>query len=301
MKHTFKTLLRGALALAAGSLLLSPVCDAQQASQAADLNISPKRLVFSSDNRSAAVYVFNRGATGATYSIELVDRVMLNDGQIIAVGEIKKGSDSDAIAARVKSARDLITFSPRRVTLGPGESQIIRVRMLAPPGLAAGEYRSHLTVTTLPPENIGVTAEQLTKPTEGQLSMTVVSLLSLSIPVIVRQDTPAGKPELDALKLTPHPDHGPTQPLATLDLALKRSGIGSVYGSLEVVAQKGNAKGEALGAIKGIAVYPEIDHRPVSVGLTRLPANGERITVRFLEDDDSGRSTVLTSASLDAK
>lgn len=301
MKNKLKVLLRGVLALAAGVPLLSPVCSAQQASQAADLNISPKRLVFSSDNRSATVYVFNRGSAGATYSIDLVDRIMLQDGQIMALGEVKKGADTDAIVARLKSARELITFSPRRVTLGPGESQIIRVRVLTPPNLPAGEYRSHFTVTTLPPENLGVTAEQIAQPAEGQLSMTVVSLLSLSIPLIVRQDTPAGKAELAALKLTPNPGRGSTQPPATLDLALTRSGSGSIYGSLEVLAQKGSGKGEPLGGIKGIAVYPELEQRPVSIGLSRLPTSGERLTVRFVEDDDSGRVTVLSSANLDVK
>ena len=288
------------LRLSACLLLLPAICLAQ-AGGGADLNISPKRLVFSGANRSAVVYVFNRGTEAASYSIEFVDRVMVPDGQILPVSEAQPGSDAAKSAAVLKSAKDMLNFTPRRVTLGPGESQIVRVRLLSPAGLADGEYRSHMTVATLPPEDVGVTAEQVGNAGEGQLAVKVVSLLSLSIPVIVRQNVVNGKPSLDNLAIKANPGHTADQPAALLSMSIKREGTGSVYGNVEVQAQKAGSKPEAIGAIKGLAVYPEIDHRSVQVPLIREVRAGEHLVVRFAEEDDAGRTTNLADASLDVR
>ena len=67
----------------------------------ADLNISPRRVTFDETERSASVYVFNQGDTPATYTVELVDRVMSPDGQIRAVADAPDGPQSP-------SAMDLI-------------------------------------------------------------------------------------------------------------------------------------------------------------------------------------------------
>ena len=69
-----------------------------------------------------------------------------------------------AFAGAVKSAKAMITYTPRRVVLEPHSSQVVRLRVLRPPDLAAGEYRTHLTVTAVPSEDTGVTADiDLTK------------------------------------------------------------------------------------------------------------------------------------------
>lgn len=284
-----------------GALALLPVSTVQ-AQAAADLNISPKRIVFSGTNRSTLVYVFNRGSAGASYAVDLSDRVMLPDGQILGISEVPADQEaSKATAARVKSAKSMLTYTPRRVTLAPGESQVIRVRLLPPAGLAAGEYRSHLTVATLPPEDVGVTAEQAAQLGDGQLSVKVVSLLALSIPVIVRQDVTAGQAGLENLKLERNTSEGQDQQPGLLSLDLVRSGNGSVYGSFEVLVDKGRGKPEAIGALKGIAVYPEIDRRRISLALQRMPAAGEKLLVRFLDETDSGPGAPLATTTFDVR
>lgn len=269
---------------------------------AADLNISPKRVVFSGTNRSTLVYVFNRGTAPASYAVDLSDRVMLPDGQILSISEVPaEQSTAKETAGRVKSAKAMLTYTPRRVTLGPGESQVIRVRLLPPPGLASGEYRSHLTVATLPPEDVGVTAEQAAQLGEGELAVKVVSLLALSIPVIVRQDVTAGKPTIEALKLGRVVNAASDQPPAYLSLDLARSGVGSVYGSFEILVDKGRGKPEQIGALKGIAVYPEIDRRSIRLNLTRTPVAGEKLVVRFVDETDAGPGAVLATTTLDVR
>jgi hypothetical protein len=74
----------------------------------ADLNISPRRVTFAEGERAATVYIFNQGDTPATYTVELVDRVMQPDGQIVA--------QADALdAPRSPSAQPFIQYTPRRV------------------------------------------------------------------------------------------------------------------------------------------------------------------------------------------
>jgi P pilus assembly chaperone PapD len=282
------------LALTAGGLARA------QQPDGADLNISPKRLVLGGANRSGVVYVFNRGTSGASYAIDLVDRVMLEDGQIIPLDEIKAGTDAAGAAGRLQSAKVMITFSPRRVTLGPGESQTIRVRVLPPQGLKAGEYRTHLTVATLPPEDAGLTAEQAAATNEDELSTRVVALLALSIPLIVRQDTTPGAVTIAGPALRLRTDGDAQDSPGSVELQLARTGDGSSYGNLEVLAQKGNAKPESIGAMKGIAVYPEIAVRAATIPLVRLPVAGEQVTVRYT-DDDATPGKVLATANIDVR
>ena len=294
LRRTFQTLLPLLLWLAAAG-----VAHAQQP-DGADLNISPKRLVLGGANRSGVVYVFNRGTAGASYAIELVDRVMLEDGQIVPLAEVTTGTDAANTASRLQSARAMITFSPRRVTLGPGESQTIRVRVLPPQGLGKGEYRTHLTVATLPPEDAGLTAEQAAATSENELSTRVVALLALSIPLIVRQDVLPGTITINRPALRPRNEGDAKDSPGAVDVQLARAGEGSSYGNLEVLAQKGNGKPEPIGAIKGIAVYPEIAVRATSIPLVRMPAAGEQITVRYT-DDDATPGKVLATANVDAR
>lgn len=299
MHALIRHVLRTCLPIALLALLAGGVAHAQQP-EGADLNISPKRLVLGGANRSGVIYVFNRGTAGASYAIDLVDRVMLEDGQIIPLDEITAGTEAAISAARVQSAKAMITFSPRRVTLGPGDSQTIRVRVLPPQGLSSGEYRTHLTVATLPPEDAGLTAEQAAATNENELSTRVVALLALSIPLIVRQDAAPGTVTLTHPTLRPHAAGDAKDSAGAVELQLARTGVGSSYGNLEVLAQKGNGKPEAIGAIKGIAVYPEIGLRSASIPLVRLPQAGEQITIRYT-DDDATPGKVLATANLDAR
>src|SRR3569623_273913 len=125
----------------------------------ANLNLSPKRITFDRADRTATVYVFNQGTATATFDIALVDRIMLPDGQIVAVTEAQTHPEDKSTLDRLKSAQGLLVATPRRATLAPGKGQTIRLRA-APPTSGAGhpatgENRTHLPVPPLPPRDIG--------------------------------------------------------------------------------------------------------------------------------------------------
>ncbi len=246
----------------------------------ADLNISPKRVVFGPGERSATVYVFNQGDQPATYSVELVDRVMTADGQIIAAAERPDAS--------VDSARDLVQYTPRRITLQPRESQAIRVR--ARPG-GEGEHRSHLTVTALPPEDAGFTVEQASAGS-SDVTLQVVALFSVSIPVIVRDGAVDARADIDRVSLKRDGD----QTLLSLDLV--RNGTSSVYGDVEVFVEDAAGR-RPLTAVRGVAVYPEVARRTVVASLPQGFESGQTLTIVY-RDDDAAKGEVLATTTLTA-
>lgn len=240
-----------------------------------DINLSPLRVVFGNSARSQTVFVFNHGPTAATYKVDLIDRTMTDDGRLMTVAEAEKDPALATAAAHVKSARDFIVFTPRRITLQPNESQTIRVQVLRPAGLAAGEYRTHLTVTTVPPEDTGLTAEQAAKSSKGELAFRIVPVFSLSIPLIVRQ----GPPEIRAALEGAHVVSG-NEPAVTADLV--RTGANSVYGDVKVLDGR-----DLIGFVKGVAVYPEIARRAVRIPLTKKPKSGDTLSLVFLDGDQN--------------
>jgi hypothetical protein len=245
----------------------------------ADLNISPKRLVFEPGERSATVYIFNQGDRPATYSVELIDRIMLPDGQIIAA--------ADAPGATVDSAADLVQYTPRRITLEPRQSQAIRVR--ARPG-DGGEHRTHLTVTALPSETAGFTVEQAVQPGADEVAVQVVALFSVSVPVIVRDGPADARAAVENLSVA----RGETGELLSFDLV--RLGASSVYGDVEIRLGDG-PDARLVTAVRGVAVYPEIGRRTVVAPLPEPLTPGQTVTVIY-RDDDARPGEVLATATL---
>ena len=264
---------------------------------AASVNLNPKRITFDRPGRSAAVSVSTGSGTGA-FDVELIDRVMLPDGQIVPLADAAGMPE----AGRLKSAKPFLVATPRRIRVAPGAGQTIRLRASASSELAPGEYRSHLTVTGIPPADTGLTAEQAASQKEGQLSFRINSVLAIAIPVILRVgpiDVRAAI-ENSALRFENISPDGRAAPVraAILTFELVRQGANSLFGDLEVRGSKKQG-GEPIGAVRGIGVYPEIDRRIVKITLTRIPAPGEQLEIQFT-DDDSKPGTVLSKASLTA-
>lgn len=293
--------MRMAAMMVGAGLALSPaVLHAQDAAPrptapTSSVNINPKRITFDRPGKSATVSVASSRGAGA-YDVELVDRVMKPDGEIIPLSDAAGRPEAE----RLKSAKGLIVVTPRRIRFAQGGSQAIRLRAAATPDLAPGEYRSHLTVTGIPPADQGLTADQAADQSSGQLSFRINSVLAISIPVILRVgpiDIRAGI-ENGAVRYENISPDGVAAPARTaiLTFDLVRQGANSLFGDVEVRGSKRQG-GEPIGAVRGIGVYPEIDRRTVRISLTRIPAPGEQLEVQFV-DDDSKPGTVLSKVSL---
>jgi P pilus assembly chaperone PapD len=281
--------------LAAAACFVFAVASAQDAEApepatapvgAGDISLSPKRITLDSSARATAVYVFNRGTTTATYSISLVDRVMTPDGRILTIEDAMKDPADAAIVETLQSASRLITHTPRRVTLQPNESQTVRILAQRPANLPAGEYRTHLTVTAIPPADYGLTAEQAAGVVnEGELSIRLLPLFSLSIPLIVRQGPTDVSAAIESARMSLEPpmQTSPGQSPAavpTVSLDLLRLGSSSLYGNIEIYDGD-----EVIGRSAGLAVYPEVERRAVTVALRSTPRSGATLTVVFIDQD----------------
>lgn len=269
----------------------APGVGAARSTQAAgaNLNISPKRITFDRNHRSGSIYVFNQGNGTGSFDISLVDRVMLPDGQIIPLTDAETRPETQTIAGKLKSAQQILQVSPRRVTLGPGQGQTVRLRIVgAPADPAVVELRSHLTISALPPRDSGTTAEQAAQANPaGQLSFQINALLGLSIPAIVRLNDPDIRAGLENPRVSFEQLNGPKAPATpVLNIDLVRLGANSLFGNLEAHVV-GQPKSPAIGLAHGVGVYTEIDRRLVRIPLSRPPAPGEHFEVTFTDDDTS--------------
>lgn len=286
--------------LCAGSVAAQPQPAAPAATNVgASLNISPKRMTLDRTRRNQSVFVLNQGNAAVTVDVALVDRVMLRDGQILSVEDAAKIPEGKAAADVLKSAKDNVQISPRRVTLQPGKGQTIRLRLSTVPE-AGAEHRSHLTVTTIPPRDTGTTAESAAAGAAGnELRFQITAIYGISIPIIVRTADAEVSARLENARIE-YPDisvDGRQAPRRTpvLSLDLVRGGASSLYGNFEVHVAGAKKGADPIGLARGVGLYPEIDRRVVRIPLTRAPAQGEKLEVTFTDDDRSPGKVLATA------
>lgn len=265
-----------------------------------NLNITPKRLILGRGTRTGSIYVFNQGNVAATFDIAFVERIMLPNGEIRAVAEAGAEPALAPIVRKLRSAQPFVAVAPRRVVLAPGKGQTIRIRATQPAD-AEAEYRTHLTVTSLPPRDAGLSADQVGASTGNQLSFRITSAFGISIPVFLRGAPADAKGALANIGLS-YADvspNGATAPIRTavLSMDIQRLGASSLYGNVEVRSGRGGAP---LGVARGVGVYPEVDSRQLSIPLTRAPRQGEALEIIYT-DDESAPGRVIAKTAFDAR
>lgn len=240
---------------------------------AGDLLVAPTRLVLDG-SRGTEVVLNNIGAEPATYRISLEIKRMTAEGGLDEIAE------ADASAAE-KAALAMIAFSPRRVVLPPNQPQVIRVGVRVPEGTPAGEYRAHMLFRAVP-DAVPATAQKAAG--EG-VSIALTPIYGITIPVIVRVGDLGASAEIGEARVADTRD-GPA-----FEFDLTRSGNRSVYGDIEVT-RPGAA--EPLLRARGIAVYPEVTARKVSLRVTpELAAQLKGpLRIRYAEDREIGGGTI---------
>ena len=293
-----KTLAAALLLGTAGGLTsfaLAPAAAAQEAG-AANINISPRRVIFTPNERTAAVYVFNQGAAPVLVDVSLIDNVMLPDGEIVAVetGARRDTPEFAAAAQRLRSAKELVLATPSRLSIPAGEGRTVRLRASMPDDGSAHEWRTHLTVATVPSRTTGLTAERAAELEPGELSFLVETTFGISIPLIVRNGATEAAARFGAFSLAePLASDKANGVAAVLTVPLGRTGEKSLYGNVEVRAGTGR-NAELLGLARGIGVYAEQDERLVRIPLTRKPTPGEALTIRFSDEEGGAEKLLLT-------
>ncbi|WP_428685116.1 fimbrial biogenesis chaperone [Sphingopyxis sp.] len=243
---------------------------------AGDLLVAPTRVILDG-SRGTEVVLNNIGSAPATYRISLEVKRMTPEGGLDEIDE------ANATPAE-RAALDMIAFSPRRVTLPPNQPQVIRVGVRIPEGLAPGEYRAHMLFRAVPDAAPAIALDPA-KPAPTGVSIALTPIYGITIPIIVRVG------DLGATAKIGNAWVGETKDGPAFEFDLARNGERSVYGDIEVT-RPGVA--EPLLLARGIAVYPEVGTRKVSLRVPpELAAKLKGpVQIRYTEDREVGGGTI---------
>lgn len=245
-------------ALAASSLLSAAPVFAQ-----GDLLIAPTRVILDG-RRGTEVILSNIGGNEATYRISLELRRMTADGDLEPV-------ERDQANAVEQAALEMIRYAPRRVVLPPGQPQAIRLSARPGAELPDGEYRVHMAFNAIPATKPVVAEGGDTQPSGG-ISIKLTPIYGITIPIIIR------KGKLEATAAISDPLIVRKVGGAQLKLSMIRSGQASTYGELRVMRP---GSSEPLYLARGIAIYPELSGRNVTLPLSPEQAAAMTGPLRF--------------------
>ena len=266
-------------------LLISMLCLSFQSSAQGDLLITPIRVVFEGNKQKETLNLVNMGKDTATYSISFVQYNMKEDGSFVSINKPDSGQ---------RFADPFLRIFPRKVTLSPGEPQVIMLQCMRKADMPAGEYRSHLyfrAEKSNQPLGLKNTATDTTK-----VSVQLIPVYGISIPVIIRSGAVNINCTLSNLKMDTQ------QEIAqNLNLTINRTGNISIYGNIVIEFIPVKGKPYEIASVKGVGVYTNIDKRNIVVKLNNTPdktlTNG-KLHVKYVSNDET-KPVVFAEAEME--
>ncbi len=267
-------------AIGAGGAVAQPADPPAVAPAGSGLLVTPTRLVFEGRKRSAELTLINRSDEAATYRIAFREMEMTPEGGLEIVE-----------AEPPWSAQRLIRYSPRQVTLGPQETQTVRLQLRLPAELADGEYRSHLELRYVPPPSEAA-ARKPQSEEAGGFQVRLVPLYGVALPIIVRHGGPEAEVSLGDVELIAGSGDAPDE----LRVVIRRRGDRSVYGDLSVSVSGAGEGQREIGRVRGLAVYTPNAAREVGISLDQplRELRGKTLELRYRDAEGSG--TTLASS-----
>lgn len=242
----------------------------------ADMLISPTRAALSTENRQTELVLRNTSDGARTYRLGWEDKRVVDDrGTYQAV---EKGENWP-------SAAEMVRFSPRQVTVGPGENQTVRLSFRPPANLEAGEYRSHLRLQVVAEESEPSSIIEMDDPSREGVGFKLFMQMSFSIPVVVRHQV--GPPEVVISDIKVVSGEGENRSMS-LSVELTRAGEASSYGEIIVEMQKDRSSPvELIGRKEGVYIFHETGRKTVRVALKDIripPQSYIRIAYQGIEE-----------------
>lgn len=251
------------------------------------LMVSPTRIVFEGNERTKQINLINNGSETGRFRISFVRRNMNDDGKIVDVEEGEAGMFSD----------EMVRYSPRQVTLQPGQSQTVRLMLRKKKGTADGEYRSHMLFQSLPDPSASDVSE-LAENKSDKLSIKLIPVVGITIPVIVRQGAISASVTLSDFEIK---QANTVRAQSMLSLRINRDGDSSVYGDFRVNFTPRGGKPVTIGQVNGVAVYTSTQSRALDIKL-QLPdgftlSDGE-LHVAYLKPGEDKKSGLIAESRL---
>lgn len=251
-----------------------------------NLLVTPTRIIFEERTRTAQVTLMNNGTESGNYRISFINQNMTEDGNFEPVAEGEKGNFSNS----------MVRYSPRQITLPPGQSQVVRLMLRKPRDLANGEYRSHMLFQSLP--NPNKSSIEKNKETPEGITVEIIPIVGISIPVIVRKGDIKSEISLSNTKYIAGNKENPNTRLA---IDMNRTGDSSTYGDFRVIHTPKGGLPTVVGLSNGVAVYTPNTIRHYEIPLTTRPdiniTDGE-LRVIYLESGKNEENGLLAETTL---
>ncbi len=252
------------------------------------LLITPNRVIFEGRKQKEQLNLINHGKETTTYTVSFVQRRMNENGSFEVIQEPDSGQ---------MFADPYLRIYPRRVTLMPGEAQVVMLQCRRQADMKDGEYRSHLYFRS--EKNYEPLGSGTPEKDPKALSVQLIPVFGMSIPIIIRSGEVFAETSLNNLKLETSETNN-----TYLTFELHRKGNISVYGNLVVDFIPVKGKPYQIGAVKGVAVYTNINKRYVSVKLNkseRMSFEGGKLRLRYISRDETKKQEVFAEAILELK
>jgi hypothetical protein len=252
-----------------------------------DLVISPTCVMFEGNKQKEELNLVNMGKDSAIYSISFVQYNMKEDGNYVIIEKPDSGQ---------MFADPYLRVFPRKVTLAPGESQVIMLQCRRKPNMLAGEYRSHLyfrSEQNYKPLGMNNSARDTT-----QISVQLIPVFGISIPVIIRSGIVDVSATLTDLKLENRQDT-----IQCLNITINRIGNVSIDGCIIIKYITTQGLSYEIGTVKNVRVYTNINKRNIVVKLNNT--SGKKLTngklkVQFVSSDEK-KVVVYAEGAMDLK
>jgi fimbrial chaperone protein len=285
LKENMQSMTDNLIKTLAALVLFTGIFSSVQA--AGNLMVTPTRIVFEQRDRSAQITLVNRGDKSSLFRISFLRQNMTENGQFLPVEEGASGMFSDP----------LIRYSPRQVSLPPGQSQVIRLALRKPGDLAKGEYRSHMLFQALP-ESSSSSVEKITQQKSEGITIELIPIVGVSIPVIVRHGELSSKVELANPAIVPATE---TKNYRRIAVDINRQGDGSAYGDIRATYTPEGGTAIVIAQANSVAVYSNMQTRrfeaPVSLPADFTLDKGT-IEIIFLKSGEKAETGTLAQTSL---
>lgn len=239
----------------------------------ANLVIHPIRIQFNPGERSTEVTLLNDSKTTNTYRLEWREKLAKQGGGYTDL----KG---DALK-NFPTASSMVRFTPRQVTLKPGERQTIKLSLRKPARLGEGEYRSHLIFKALPPPAALKAPDEQT----AGLTMSLNLITSFVIPVVVQNGNANSSVSLNSAAII----YDAAIPgKSSVVVHASRTGKYSTFGDVEAYWTPTGGKERLIAKTSAFTFWPELNKTFTTlawVGADFAPTNGKlRILYKGMRD-----------------
>jgi hypothetical protein len=249
------------------------------------VKIIPPRLVIDPDVKVQHFFIKNDEKTTQGFRFGWKHLAMDKNGNVINLDRM--GRDK---VPEYKAANDLIRFSPRRVTLEPGQTQRVTMMIRRPPNLEAGEYRSHFLIQREAKSTVQEDVQPNASTKQGA-TVGVDVLISRAIPVyVLHGETDASLELLSATYQQNTNKTKPNQANYMVNFDVKKTGNRSIIGVAHIYCMDSGNEERLNKTGKVFAVYAEGEYGKQKMGVNFPPSACNNMKIKIVAHPDDKRA-----------